>query len=313
MFFIEPIWVRIAAIISLFLYLFIAVMFVMLRWRRGFPYPRCPGCSYALTGLTIGQCPECGFDLVRRGVYPPGKPSVRVWLLGAGVWTSIICWPTAYLIDYSMRQAGVYSIYDIMEIFVGPRSDRVEVTFYAMGNGLVPPWSSVKVPLDEVSMSLRGIGNHRHGVKVTVDPKNLGPTPASVAQFARLGVTVMDLDTIHMLIDREVKLKVARADAAAIAICLDEVRNSTFLSSPPRQGSFSQFLNDNQVAFQQMLNGGFVHAHFQGMTHKVSDLWWAWIPGTAMMALIWGIGLWAITRLWRRCSRRPWKLDLSSS
>lgn len=314
MFFIEPLWVRIAAYISLFLYLAIAIIFMLMRRTRGCPHARCPQCAYDLTALSRHDCPECGFDFARRGIHPRGKPSRRVWLLVAGIWTSIACWPTAYLIAYSMENAGVYSVRDELELHLVRKSstwrnENIGVYFTVSGAGLVPPWSPIAVPRNEVAVSVTGPnrGGYVDHVYLTVYSSDLTPTPATVTDLAKrkLAIDRLDRQALASIVNAHFPVPFTQDEIEAIAICLDEVRKPEMIGKHG-YGRIS-FLGGNDLAnMQRELHGHYVHAHILGFRHKVSGVWWAWIPALAVMIVVWLGGLWVITRLWRRWSRRPW-------
>jgi len=63
------------------------VLIVTSRGSKDHHEMSCGKCGYAVRGLEMLNCPECGADLREAGIVKPGKPHRRVW----GIVLLVVC------------------------------------------------------------------------------------------------------------------------------------------------------------------------------------------------------------------------------
>jgi hypothetical protein len=78
------------------------------RDRRPRQAHRCRRCWYDLRGHgpdQIAHCPECGDDLLRRGIWRPGRPRRGSLLTAMLIWTGLAATAADFLADAQLRRA----------------------------------------------------------------------------------------------------------------------------------------------------------------------------------------------------------------
>ena len=109
--------------------------------RRPRESMRCRKCWYDLRGTASNECPECGADLVRLGVWPPGKPVRRHWVNVLGVWLALCVLIAVPACVWFYRNTYIKQG-ELCAYLADDRGERTAIHLIRSGNGIQwPLWA----------------------------------------------------------------------------------------------------------------------------------------------------------------------------
>ncbi len=275
--------------------------------RRPRESVRCSKCWYDLRGITAGDCPECGLDLTRAGVWPPGKPVRRHWVNALGFWTAailILAVPGTWYF-YQATRVVTYSL----NVRVQESGDGADWAFTGTRSGEKVKWPLV--PLGSVqptamSIVLRDADpqgilwyelDARTGVPVGTPyftgpqpPLPTGPLTRNILIQQWKATTGQDPDTemtAHM--ETAVEVLEAMLDIKSLAADMDEATSAWWTARLKQLSSPRHRLNVSTGTYGS----------------EAAPLWVACVP-TLFAFIVWLIGCVAITLWFRRRSLARW-------
>jgi hypothetical protein len=290
------------------------------RDRRPRQAHRCRRCWYDLRGHgpdQIAHCPECGDDLLRRGIWRPGRPRRGSLLTAMLIWTGLAATAAIPIAVAFYHHTVRVSTFQAPSVSAEIPDGRAFASAWLgiSGSALAWPWQEApELTVQTLTLTIENAQGRANYLDIGLDPATLkvrftdipNPEHGAPAEYASEPQKLTPNHLYELIYDEFYvpgnQVKTVHQDAAALAGAaqrLARLRRYTSEPDPAQQAHL-----DGAAA--ELERFSHIRAWPEAQLTEEPAPAWVFLLALAPGAVVWAAGCYPVYRLWERGNTAAW-------